>query len=220
MRYHWLLRDTNNTGCILFMAGWGMDPSPFHDLVVPGHDILMVYDHTDPEPPDLAPLSGYRQRHLLAWSMGVWAASRLLVPPPSFFISSTALAGTLQPVHDRYGIPRTALEASLEQLSRNAADLYRAMFDDPDQQARFFALRPNRSTSSLRAELERLRQGYLDQGPGPDIFDRRIVTTRDRIFPARNQKRAWQGTGFVARKWPHFPFYRHDFWPEILARPC
>ncbi len=217
MRRHWLHRDSSNTSCILFMAGWGMDPAPFAGLTVPGRDLLMVYDYTDPAPPDLAALSGYRRRHLLAWSMGVWAAACLLAPPPSFFTSSTALAGTLQPVHDRCGIPVAGFDATLAGLDRDAADaFYRSMFDDPDQAERFLARRPGRGAADLRAELERLKASFLAQGPGPDIFDRRIVTARDRIFPARNQKRAWQGTVVVTRKWPHFPFYRADFWPAVL----
>lgn len=212
MRCHWLRRDKNNTACTLFMAGWGMDPAPFADLAIPGHDLLMVYDYRDLTPPDLSCLAGYRQRHLLAWSMGVWAASRQLAAPPFFFHSATALAGTLQPVHDRCGIPTAAFDATLSSLDRDAADaFYRSMFDEPDQAERFLAQRPDRSTTSLRNELERLKTACLGQGPGPDIFDRRIVTSRDRVFPARNQKRAWQGTVSVTRKWPHFPFYRADF---------
>ncbi|HEB48983.1 MAG TPA: DUF452 family protein [Desulfobulbus sp.] len=218
MHCHWLHRNSSNTGCILFMAGWGMDPAPFAGLSLPGHDLLMVYGYTDPEPPPLTLLAGYRQRRLLAWSMGVWAAACLLRPPPSFFTSCTALAGTLQPIHDRCGIPVSAFEAILATLDQKAADaFYRSMFDDPDQARRFFANRPHRSAADLRTELAWLKAACLGQGPGPDIFDQRIITSRDRIFPARNQKRSWRQAATGMRKWPHFPFYREDFWPGILG---
>jgi biotin synthesis protein BioG len=71
--------------------------------------------------------------------------------------------------------------------------------------------RPERSLASVREELTCLRDHVGNCGEVPDIFDRRIVTTRDRIFPSRNQVRSWGKQKCRLKKWPHFPFYSEQF---------
>jgi hypothetical protein len=63
------------------------------------------------------------------------------------------------------------------------------------------------------------RNAFLGAGSGQDIYTRKIITSRDRIFSGRNQMRAWgKGCGDV-RNWPHFPFYQLTDWRELLANP-
>ena len=105
MQFHWLNRE-NNPDCILFIAGWGMGPEPFQDIAAGPVDLIMVYDYQSLEHFDLCSLLPKNSKcriHLLAWSMGVWVAGRLL--QDFSFSSATAIGGTCSPIDDKYGIP-------------------------------------------------------------------------------------------------------------------
>jgi biotin synthesis protein BioG len=215
MKYHWL-HCSDSTDTLLFMAGWGMGPEPFIPLDSGGLDVLMVHDYRKLDDLDIAALLPRQGRvHLLAWSMGVWAAASLLQGIE--FASATALGGTLRPVDDRRGIPVRVFDETIEKFSTQVLeDFYGAMFDDTAESARFTDSRPRRSLAELRDELRVLRAAAEQQPPPGDIYTRRLVTGRDRIFPARNQVRAWGRDNCTVLPLPHFPWYRHASWAGLL----
>lgn len=223
MRTLWLHRR-GAARCLLFFSGWGMDAAPFAPLAAGGVDVLMVHDYRGLKLPDLAELRDYAEVTLLAWSFGVWMAARtadaeLLALCPE----RVALGGTLHPVDARLGLAPEQFAAILADFSEaHLADFYAAMFDDPAHQALFQAHRPDRDPSDLRAELAFLHDASLAAPAPPDIFTRRIVTARDRVFAGRNQVRAWGRDAARSEPWPHFPFYRFGSWGELTAAvaPC
>ncbi len=208
MLIHWLNRE-NNPDCILFMAGWGMDPEPFQVLAAGPVDLVMVYDYRSLESFYLAGLLADLKQyntHLLAWSMGVWVAGGLLAD--FSFSSTTAIGGTCTPIDDRSGIPCKLFEEMMTDLSPQVlTDFYTAMFDNPDQADRFLNHQPNRPLQELREELITLHSACQIRPKVPDIFDHHTVTSRDRIFPPRNQIRAWGRNNCESAALPHFPFY-------------
>ena len=219
MQFQWLNRE-NNADCILFMAGWGMGPEPFQDMAAGPVDLLMVYDYRSLEDCDLCSLlpdKHYCHIHLLAWSMGVWVAGRLL---DNFsFSSATAIGGTCRPIDDRYGIPSKMFDDTIQNFSPGVLnDFYSAMFDSPEQAGKFLNQQPTRPPGELKKELVSLRAACLVMPEVPDIFQRRIVTSRDRIFPARNQIRSWGRDNCESIALPHFPFYQWSSWAELLER--
>jgi len=108
------------------------------------------------------------------------------------FSGTTALAGTLLPIDDQKGIPVAAFDETLEFLDKtNMEAFYVSMFADRNQAKQFLANRSARSVSSVRDELISLKAYIEEAGSVEDIYSRRIVTRRDRIFPAGNQLRAW-----------------------------
>jgi biotin synthesis protein BioG len=174
---------------------------------------------------DFAALAQSKNLHLLAWSMGVWAAAWLARPGHIFsklsFQSATAIGGTLRPLDDEHGIPEQNFAKMLARLSPAGVEaFYRAMFDQQEQAERFLRCRPQRSCTELREELSCLRELCCSQTEEPpDIYSRRLVTSRDRIFPARSQLRAWGGRKrCLAAALPHFPFYEQEG-QELLSRP-
>ena len=202
----WLNRKGTPT-CTLFMAGWGMGPEPFRELLPGDRDCFFCSDYRDLALPDLGWIKEYETVDLLAWSMGVWVAAATLAIHQNRFVTRTALAGTLFPIDDRRGIPVPAWMAMEEHL--DAAMLkrfYASMFEDEQERQRFLAHQPNRSLASLRKELTALRTHINATGPVQDIFTRRIVTRRDRVFPPRNQLRAWGKDNCERQAWTHFPF--------------
>ena len=210
----WLAKHERSS-CILFFSGWGMDPAPFRDMPAAGHDLLMLYDYRDL---DLARIGemlpeGYGHLYLVAWSMGVWVAGLLPGSCRNRFAAAIAVNGTTTPIDERRGIDPKAYDDMIGAFSaRTLEGFYREMFDDRRQAARFFRNRPRRPAESILEELVTLRRAYLEHGPSADIFTRRIVGSRDRIFPARSQIRAWGRDRCTTLPLPHFPFYALTDW--------
>ncbi|MGX9726280.1 MAG: pimeloyl-ACP methyl esterase BioG family protein [Candidatus Electronema sp. VV] len=230
MNSYWLRRG-NSGDCLLFLSGWGMGPEPFADVNFGLADVLLVYDYRSMDSGRLFSLLPEGGRlHLLAWSMGVWAAAWLARHDPLFaglcFSSATALGGTLSPVDDRCGIPAGNFAAMLDNFSPAALEQFRrSMFDGEEEAERFLRCPPRRSPAELREELEQLHT--LCQNSAellPDIYSRRIVTARDRVFPARSQIRAWGRERCETLPLPHFPFYQQAglkaLRPPLLKPPA
>jgi pimeloyl-[acyl-carrier protein] methyl ester esterase len=219
VRTAWLHRQQREER-ILFMAGWGMDPRPFTGIPARSCDIVMVYDYRELTPlaPDL--FRACSRLHLVAWSMGVWVSSHLLTEQADAFTSSTAIGGTLTPVDNSTGIPVDDFDRIADTLDQAAlTDFYQAMFESPEQVDRFRSHAPERPIDEIHSELVHLKQGALTRGPGQNVFSHRIITGRDRIFPARNQLRAWGRSHSTTTSWPHFPFYQLTDWQDILPSP-
>jgi hypothetical protein len=217
MHGDWLHRN-NQKECILFFSGWGMDATPFRFLPARNHDLCLFSDYRRLQPVDLAPFAGYERLHLIGWSMGVWAAARLLADRADRFASAVALGGTLAPIDNQRGIPPESYAAMLDPFTQDVLDnFYRNMFDDEAQLVRFLANRPQRDLPGLRDEMIAFRDAFLNFGPGRDLYTRKIVTSRDRIFSGRNQMRAWgKGSGEVCN-WAHFPFFLLEDWSDLLT---
>ena len=217
MQGHWLQKK-NNSRCILFMAGWGMGPEPFASLVANDCDLFICYDYRELTQLDMVQFSSYTRLELLAWSMGVWVAGHLFTDQEVRFSQAIALGGTLQPIDDQKGIPVAAFDETLEALDEEKLEaFYGSMFAEQAQAAQFLANRPRRSVSSVREELVSLKENVQRARGVQDLFSRKIVTMRDRIFPARNQVRAWGKEHSEQMKWSHFPFYQKDFWREVFS---
>lgn len=217
------LRRGGNGDCLLFLSGWGMGPEPFADVNFGLSDVLLVYDYRSMDSGSLLshlPKGG--RLHLLAWSMGVWAAAWLARHDPLFaglcFSSATALGGTLSPVDDRCGIPAGNFAAMLDNFSPATLEQFRrSMFDGEAEAERFLSCPPRRAPAELREELEQLHALCQNSAEDlPDIYSRRIVTARDRIFPARSQIRAWCRERCETLPLPHFPFYQQGLLKELL----
>jgi biotin synthesis protein BioG len=217
MRTCWLTR-TGQPSCLLFFAGWGMDPAPFSPLAPERQDLLLFYDYRELDEPDPAVLlpRGYQRLSLLAWSMGVWVAGHLLAGCRQQLSTAVAVNGTLTPIDDRAGIPALAFEEMLATFSpQSLLDFYASMFGDQAGLDLFLAHRPERPVEEVRAELAALRAHYLVQGPASDIYSRHLVGSRDRIFAARAQVRCWGKERCRTFQGPHFPFYDQG-WAGLL----
>ncbi|MHB1350825.1 MAG: DUF452 family protein [Desulfobulbus sp.] len=217
MRSCWLSRS-GQPCCLLFFAGWGMDPEPFRPIVPQGHDLLMFYDYRElgrPEPAEFFP-GQYQRVDLLAWSMGVWVAGHLLGGYRRHLRAAVAVNGTLTPIDDRGGIPEQAFAEMLTTFSPAAlTEFYRSMFDDRAGAARFLNQRPERPDEEIGEELAALRNHWSALGPAPDIYTAVLAGARDRIFAGRNQVRAWGRERCRLFSGPHFPFYDLD-WDALL----
>ncbi len=239
MKHCWL-HQQGNKDCLLFFAGWGMCPEPFQDIPAGSFDVLMIYDYRRIELGELNNISKslqeqtrYQKIHLLAWSMGVWVAASLLAQKnfPQLRLaefrlaefrlaSAIAIGGTCHPIHDKLGLPEQNFNDMAEQLSPTRVEAFQdSMFTDQQEAQRFSTSfqKGNRSVKGLQQELLALARASASQQIPPDIYTSKIITGRDRIFPARNQVRAWGRKECRTLSLPHFPFYHWPNWAAMIA---
>lgn len=218
MKTGWL-NQQENPSCILFFTGWGMDPVPFEKIPVHEHDLLIIYDYNQLQtinPHDLTNKK-YDTLHLVAWSMGVWAAASMIVNANDYFASTTAINGTLTPIDNKCGIASTTYDRMIDHFSKAALDeFYLSMFTVKEEAALFLNNRPQRSPENIISELVALKKMYSLYGIPNDCYNRKIVGSRDRVFSARNQTRSWGKDKSTLLKVSHFPFYAWPSWDSFL----
>lgn len=214
MRIEWLAKK--NTGCaILFFNGWGMDRNAVSHLKIED-DVVMCYDYRSWDL-DLSELKRYRKKILIAWSMGVWAANRILPYTEICPDVSIALNGTARPVDDRYGIPVKAYDLTEKGMSeRGQEKFFLRMFDRSEDRLKFSRQRPERDLQGVCEELSFIRRESVSVG-GNLHWDRCYLSEKDMIFPAANQ-RSWclsQKIPIYSLTGGHYPFYHFSSWKEI-----
>lgn len=200
---------------ILFFNGWGMDHTRFVEWTCGPYDVLAVHDFA--QMGELPDLSGYTRIHLVAWSLGIWVAAKMLSDCKICGPLSTSLAinGTLNPIDAQDGIPPEIFDGTIENWE--------------DVRAREkFGLRVSGTTDLLtlrppenqHAELVAMHQ-LIKASPQPqNIFSTALISTRDRIFPPASQRRFWsrcQGVTIIEKPLIHDPFVGLHSWEVVLA---
>lgn len=195
----------NNYRLLLIFAGWGMDPGVFTGLYRRGYDIAVAWDYRD-EDFDPSPLAEYGEIALLAWSMGVFAADRI-VPRLQLPLSVTiAVNGTPWPINDTKGIPEAIFNGTLRGLNeRSLMKFYRRMCGSSDEFARFQAHTPKRSIEELKEELQAIKDRSCTGHDGVMRWDKAIVSDNDAIIPTTNQINAWHEHEIHLIPGPHIP---------------
>lgn len=203
------IKQDNNPHLLLIMAGWGMDANPFHDLSHPGYDIAVTWDYTH-ESLDKAALSPYREIVVIAWSMGVMECARI-IPGSGLPVTLTiAVNGTMTPVDNSTGIPEAIFNGTLETLSIETLTRFnRRMCGSAERYKEFTGISPRRSVESLRQELEILGNRATENAKPSDMrWDMAVIGSRDMIFPAANQQKAWNEIATLTVDCPHLPDFQ------------
>ena len=99
MKQDFIIKN-DNSSLLLVFGGWGTWTGLFSEGPFPeGYDVLLCYDYRTMDF-DPSALSGYGTVRLIAWSMGVWVASRVLAGADVRWEKRIAVNGTLTPVDD------------------------------------------------------------------------------------------------------------------------
>lgn len=221
MRTSWLYKKSGRK-LLVFFSGWGIDSHPFQHLGSKAFDVLFVDQYVDLDFADIpSVVAQYDHSVMVGWSMGVWVISRLLNERPLKVDSVCAINGTEQPVHAHYGIDPQWFKATIDQFDREVLDkFYRRMCGDKKRAQIFNETAPQRSLESLKEELEFLYGECHNRSPviNDTVFNSALVSTRDMIFPASNQKEAWsrRGVDIVDKKDAHFCFQELECWDDVV----
>ena len=153
---HYFIQQNYLPRLTLFFAGWGMDECPFMDYCSGNSDLLVCYDYRSLDF-DFTLLQGYQEIRLIAWSMGVWAASMVLQDMDLPICESVALNGTVTPVDDLKGISQQVFEGTLEGLNEVTLEKFiRRMCLKKENLETFLSKRPQRAVEELQEELRRI----------------------------------------------------------------
>lgn len=190
MNYRFIHTESSSRLLIIF-AGWGMDSEVFSDIRRPGYDIMVVWDYRSFYI-DWSCTAPYSEICILAWSMGVYAASQSIQAIDNKITKKIAVCGTLKPIDDQYGIPEAIFNGTMQGLNpQNLKKFYRRMCATSGDFARFNQHLPSRSVDELKEELQAISDSQILHTPSHSRWDLAIIGREDRIFPPHNQKAAW-----------------------------
>lgn len=218
------LHNGNNSKLLLFFCGWGNDSNPFGNLGFGEFDVLFFYEYSTRELTfDLTEVCDkYEEVHLVAWSLGVFAANRLIQNIE--LKSATAINGTLQPISDDYGIPVAIFHNTLQGMNeRNRTKFFRRMCMNKEALSFFNEHAPDRDIDGQIAELTFLKEWIDDTEYGAieNIYDKAIVANADAIFPPANMQAAWKMLlpydSIIHIDAPHFIFYNTETFGSLTA---
>lgn len=204
---HKQIADTNSEAVTLWFLGWGFDDGAAQHMETAG-DTILLWDYTDLG--HNLRLDRWRRVEVVAWSMGVWAAERLIadgsIPHPT---CATAICGTPMPCDAAMGIGGKAVEMTADNWGEaNRAKFARKMAMSAEQAATIAPLLARRSAADQQAELRSIANAQRNPPPTHMTWDEAIVGLRDRIFPPAAQ-RLWWGAGARSIREmdiPHWPF--------------
>lgn len=186
-----------HNGCqhlLLFFAGWGMDATPFRENIPGTSDLMICYDYRTLDF-DTSPLNRYDRIDVIAWSMGVWAASQILSSHSLPIVKSIAINGTPFPIDETRGIPPAIFQGTLDGLSEAShLKFLRRMCADAVAFKRFQEITPQRPVKELKEELAAIGRQYRNLPPSGFIWQQAYIGENDRIFPPANQQAAWKET--------------------------
>ncbi len=221
-----LSRRERSDRLILYFNGWAMNSSAVVHLKIPeGYDLLCVQDYRSIDQVSQIKTTCYKSVHLVAWSMGVWAAECLhamqCLPDLQ---TAVAVAGTPIPMDDGYGIPTSIFRATLANLSEENRERFnRRMCGGKEMKHLFEALR-ERPIVEIKQELQEVHDWCL--GIAGNVarkfnlpWDRALVPMRDRIIPATNQITYWRQRGvpvYICDESEHYLFKNLSEWLPLL----
>jgi len=179
-------------------------------------DLLVFYDYRDISGEEAPLLEMYERVRVIAWSMGVWAASVLLNRWNIPVRESVAVNGTERPVDGIHGIdPRVYLLTERGMTECGREKFFARMFSRKGELERFEANRPCRDLDEQREELRLIREQSVVLKPEWS-WDRAYVSAGDVIFPVENQRAWWkERCEVIGLEGGHYPFYELDHWEKI-----
>ena len=192
MKQHFIINNSQKQ-LLLFFAGGGMDETPFLHIQPAGCDWMICYDYRSLEF-DTTLMQAYSEITLIAWSMGVWAASQIMKQHPSLPVSqSIAINGTLYPIHATKGIMPSVFEGTLQGLNEQTLQKFqRRMCNSSTDYKAFQTIAPKRPVEELKEELAAIRQQCMSSVSSDFIWHKAIVGKNDRIFLPEYQETAWR----------------------------
>ncbi len=201
MEQHWLVKN-GNPNLVVFALGWSCDCNSVAHLAERGYDIFCVYDYRNIDRVDAAQFADYKQKVLVGWSFGVWAAEQIFSAED--FDRTIAINGTPYPIDSTRGIPQRVANLTLRALKSGGIEQFNLNTYGTLCQTNSEIL-PQRELASQVEELERLYEQIAARPYAEFGWHRAIVGNGDRIFPVANQLNFW-GEGAVVTQSPHYPF--------------
>ena len=212
------IKSDGNSKLLLFFAGWAATPEQFAHLQIPeDYDYTICYDYRSLEFD--YDMTGYEDIVLVAWSLGVWVAEKIIFEYPANYVKKIAINGTLSPISDTEGIPVGIFEATLRNVTPDGLLRFNRRMYGGKELFEKYKDSPSRTTDELYDELSVLHENISRlQTDMHSVWNKTILSENDRIFPLGNTINAWEGLSRVETiDAPHYPFYIWKHWNEITG---
>lgn len=198
----------NHPKLLLLFAGWATDETLFKQYRPKGMDYMVCYDYRTLDF-DMSVFNHYRHVNVVAWSMGVWAGSRILSGAPRSKILGIAFNGSTSPIDKQEGISPETYQATLDELTPASLQKFmRRMCKDSDAYKAFMEITPRRNFDEIKEELRLIKEQYIEmRGDAEEDdsetfeektdeffskyeyrYDYAFIGNNDRIFPPKNLK--------------------------------
>lgn len=200
---------------LLFFAGWGMDERPFMKHLPKDRDCMICYDYSSLSF-DMSLLTPYKHIRVVAWSMGVWVASRVLSGRHLPLSESIAINGTPWPIDNERGIAEVIFQGTLEGLNERTLQKFRRrMCGSEDALNHFMEHAPRRTMEDLHEELRQIGKRSREVYKSDFRWDKVYIGLQDKIFLPVNQQKAWEGKNITMIACEHYP---HTCWEELFKK--
>jgi pimeloyl-[acyl-carrier protein] methyl ester esterase len=212
-------REKNNRLIVVF-GGWGSDENVFTPLCKDDFDFILFYNYSADQAFVLPEIKTYEKITLIGWSLGVWAAE-YLVPKTGIKPDVTiAVNGTPIPADDKYGIPLSEFEATMNNISEeNMEAFYIKMFGDRKTYLANIDRVPVRTIKSLHDELRWLYNRIMEQKEPGFRWDYAVISTKDKNFPSKNLLGYWdkeKETKKIVLPLSHYSFHKWDSYSDFV----
>lgn len=215
MKTLWRLDKSGDAGAVtVWFSGWGRDTA---DAVGIDGNCLLCWDYTEVgEAGELIrQLLNFPRRRLVAWSLGVYAAAELFQRAGAdFFMSATAVNGTLSPISSEFGITPEVFRGTIDNwgVERARERFLQRLAGSRSAMDRLPVV--ERTPGDQQAELAALAERIARVPTICNLYSAAVVGTADRIFPAESQLRSWRqypATRIVTCDMPHYPLFAPQF---------
>lgn len=214
-----IINPNSKTG-ILFFSGFGFSLNFFQHLKL-SSSLLFIHDYTNlifssSLQNEIYKFAQNKTCYLLAWSCGVGVIQRFWQINECFslikFERKIAINGTQEGIHKTLGIPEKIFFLTLKNL--NVKNFYTNTLENT---INFDLNSLPQSPNNLKAELRSLFHFLTKKKFLLNRWDLALISTKDKIFPAKNQELSWQNLAkIIPISAPHFPFFLWESWEEIL----
>lgn len=206
----------DKTRLLIFFCGFYTDENCFIEFDNNSSDILFIYDYSDLDFSELEyfDYSPYVEINLIAYSYGVFAANEAarFLPPLN---NAVAIAGTIYPIDDNYGIKPKIYDLMLNSFNVDVIKNFKAKME-LNSKGEIKAAK--RTVENLKAELTEIKKYVLRNEIKQNLdFEKVIITKKDKIIPYSAQKLFWERQNNVLEiDSGHFPFFEFENFDEIL----
>ena len=225
MQTEWISTG-DNSRLIIYFAGWGTSPQLVKQWQIPaGYDLLLCWDYRTFQL-DSAQLdfdfSRYQHYHLVAWSMGVWAAEQCAnysFLQNTVFETSVAINGTPLLIDDQQGIPNAIFKGTLDGFNQQTRVKFERRMCGNRALLQHYQAFSTRPTVEIGAELAAVAAQFSHSKSPQICWQKAIVGTQDLIFPTANQLNYWQQSTAQIEQIaaPHFLFPLLNGWSELCC---
>lgn len=205
------INKKENKKLIVFYNGWGMDENILTNFNHQDFDVYTL-NNFNIERPITENFSTYSEKHLIAWSLGVFFANF----DSNNFNQKIAINGTLNPIDKNEGILPEIFDGTINTWNeKNREKFYLRICGNTENYQKFLQIAPNRDYNEQKEELIFIKNEIEKANNRNETFNKSICGLGDNIFSVKSQKNFWKNIAIEVNI-PHFPFFFFNSWNEII----